>query len=143
MRKPRKWLNCNSNTHVTFFDKNLIFKVNCLKMEFPLCQRNFSVWKTQNSKNLSFSLIFLNNCSIKLNMTSYDVCRWSVATSLHSTLICNIHCKYTQTISIHHKEQIYVERQTDRMAKLQMEITYTGEMSVDSPQVRLLLKQRI
>ena len=71
----------------------------------------------QNSKNLSFSLIFLNKRSIKLNMTSYDVFQ-SVAASLHSTLICNIHCKYTQTISIHHKEQIYVERQTERMEKL-------------------------
>ena len=94
----------------------------------------------QNSKNLSFSLIFLNKCSIKLNMTSYDVCR-SVATSLHSTLIFNILHKYIHTISINHKELICAERKTDKMAKLQMAIPYTGEMSVDSPQVLLLLKQ--
>jgi hypothetical protein len=76
-------------------------------------------------------------------MRSYDVSWWNVGASFHSTLVFNILCKYIQTISIHHMELIYVERQTGRMAELQMAIPHTGEMSVDSPQVLLLLKKTI
>jgi hypothetical protein len=67
----------------------------------------------------------------------------SVVTTFNSTPIFIIFCKNIQNISIHHTDLMYVERMTDRMAQLQMVIPVSGEMSVDSPQVHLLLKKTI
>jgi heme exporter protein D len=67
---------------------------------------------------------------------------WSVAASFHS-IVFNIEYEYVQNISIHRRELMYVERQRDRMAQLQMTIPDSGEMSVDSPPVHLLLKKPI
>ena len=67
-------------------------------MWFPLSHRNFSVQKAcTNGHTFRFSVMLLNKQSIKL-YTSYDVSWWSAATSLHSTLVFNIICKYIQTI---------------------------------------------
>jgi hypothetical protein len=43
--KTTKWLGCNSNSHVTFSDKKIEFKLNCFNVAFPMCQRNFGVQK--------------------------------------------------------------------------------------------------
>jgi len=85
----------------------------------------------------------LNKRPIKLYTISCDMSLWSVAASFHSTLVFIILCKYIQNISIHHRELIYVERQTGRTPQLQMAIPDSGEMSVDSPQFHLLLKKTI
>jgi len=96
-----------------------------------------------NRPTFSFSVMLLNKHPIKLYTISCDVSLWSVPASFHSTLVFIILCKYIQYINIHHRELIYVERQTDRMAQLQMAIPDSGEMSVDSPQVHFLLKKTI
>ena len=94
--KTRKWTGCNSKSHVTLFDINLVFKLNCFNVAFPLGQRNFSVRKAlTNWPNFSFSVTLLNKRSIKLYTTSCDVSWGSAATIFHSTLIFNILCKYT------------------------------------------------
>jgi hypothetical protein len=86
-------------------------------MAFPLCE-GFLVCRehVQMGLLLVLSVMLLNKHYIKLYTTSFDVLWWSVATSFHSTPIFNIHCKYVQTISIHHREVLYVERQADSTA---------------------------
>jgi len=54
--KTRKWFGSNINTHVTFFDRNLVFKLNCFNVAFPLCQGT-SVCGKQLQKGLL--LVFL------------------------------------------------------------------------------------
>jgi len=86
---------------------------------------------------------FFNKRPIKLYTISCDVSLWSVVATFNSTPVFIILCKYIENILINHRDLIYVERQKDRMAQLQMAIPDTGEMSVDSPQVHLLLKKTI
>jgi hypothetical protein len=109
-----------------------------------MCQGNFSEQKAHtNTPTFSFSVMFLNKCPIKLYTISCVVSLWSVPATFHNTLVFIILCKYIQNISIHNRELIYVERLTDRMEQLQVAIPDSGEMSVDPPQVRLLLKKKV
>jgi hypothetical protein len=109
-----------------------------------MCQRNFNERKARTSTpTFSFSVMLFNKCPITLYTISCVVSLRSVPATFHSTLVFIILCKYIQNISIHHRDLIYVERQTDRMVQLQMAVLVSGEMSVDSPQVLLLLKKMI
>jgi hypothetical protein len=45
VEKTRKWLGSNSNSHVTFFDKNLVFKSKLLQCGISTVSRNLSVQK--------------------------------------------------------------------------------------------------
>jgi hypothetical protein len=77
-------------------NKFLCFKVNCFNVSFPLCQGSFSEQKVRTkTPNFSFSVTLLNKRPIKLYTIRPDMSLWSVAASLHSTLVFIILCKYT------------------------------------------------
>jgi hypothetical protein len=75
------------------FIRNLFIKVHNFNTEFPLYQRNFSVWKAcTNGHNFSLPVMLLNKHYINLYTASYDVLCWSVATRFNSTLVYNYVC---------------------------------------------------
>jgi hypothetical protein len=93
--KNRKLLGCNSNSHVTFFDKNPVFLNKLLQFGISTLSKQFQCPESMYKWDyFCFFIMLLNKRSIKL-YTSYDVSWWSVATSFHSTLILTYLLIYT------------------------------------------------